>query len=85
MGQDTFALFGLVEPAATQAVTANTLAGNYFMGDELPNDPSAPNRIGVVAINSGGAALAQKTTAPKLLFFQNGMGGSASITVLEKQ
>jgi len=71
MGQDTFALFGLVEPAATQAVTANTLAGNYFLGDELPNDPSAPNRIGVVAI--------------KLLFFQNGMGGSASITVLEKQ
>ena len=32
------------------------LAGSYFFADELPRDPNAPSRTGVVAINSSSTA-----------------------------
>lgn len=56
IGQDPFTLFGLVEPGATSAVATNSLAGKYFFGDEFPRDGNAPNRVGIVAIASSGAA-----------------------------
>lgn len=67
----TTSAFGLLEPGATTNLSTNSMAGNYFFGDEsLVSDGTAVNRAGVVSIDATGALNGTQlgsTIAPDLL------------------